>query len=144
MALQFPLYYLLLSKGKTKYTIYQGVIQLFIGLPLLFFFSNKYGLRGVPIPWLLINFASLVYLFYIVSKFYLKFNTHSFYKNILIGPIFITVVINSIIYLCYKYSEFNFIPYIILASLLSLTGSVLLFNKVERRGFYPINIYIIS
>lgn len=134
LALQFPLYYLLLSKGKTKYTIYQGVIQLFIGLPLLFFFSNKYGLRGVPIPWLLINFASLVYLFYIVSKFYLKFNTHSFYKNILIGPIFITVVINSIIYLCYKYSEFNFIPYIILASLLSLTVSVLLFNKVERQG----------
>lgn len=41
LALQFPLYYLLLSKGKTKYTIYQGVIQLFIGLPLLFFFQTN-------------------------------------------------------------------------------------------------------
>lgn len=40
LALQFPLYYLLLSKGKTKYNIYQGIVQIAFALPLLYFVQN--------------------------------------------------------------------------------------------------------
>lgn len=129
LALQFPLYYLLLSKGKTKYTIYQGIVQIVVGIPLLYFCSKKFGLYGIPIPWLIINLLAFVYLFIIVQKKYLNFATKQFYKKILLTPAIITLFLNFLVYFCYQQIIFNFIPFIGGAAILSIIISVLCFNK---------------
>ncbi|WP_313359970.1 oligosaccharide flippase family protein [Empedobacter sp.] len=128
LSLQFPLYYLLLSKGKTKYTIYQGIVQVCIGIPLLYYCSKRYGLYGIPIPWLTINLLAFIYLFIIVSKYYLNFATISFYQKIFISPIIITLVVNILMYFCYKQFTINFIPFVAIASVLSLISSIVFYN----------------
>lgn len=129
LALQFPLYYLLLSKGKTRYTIYQGIVQIVLGIPLIYFFSKKFGLYGIPIPWLIINLFAFIYLFTVVQKKYLDFATKQFYIRILFPPILITLLINFLLYFCYQEVAFNFIPFIVVSSLLSLIISIVLYNK---------------
>ena len=136
LALQFPFYYMLLAQGKTKYTIYQGVLQLIIGLPLLYFFTVKFGLYGVPWPWLIINLSSFIYLFYIVSKNFVVFGTKKFYTRIFFSPIIITALINIGFFTLYKYSEKHFIPFAILSSFVSLMISLIYFNlKHKYRPF---------
>lgn len=132
LALQFPLYYLLLSKGKTKYTIYQGVFQIAIGIPLLYFCSKKLGLYGIPIPWLIINIAAFVYLFNTVHYKYLNFATKKFYLKVFFTPIIITLLLNFLVYFCYLKFDFNFIPFIGMAAILSLIISIVCFNRQSK------------
>lgn len=136
LALQFPLYYLLLSKGKTKYTIYQGMIQIAIGIPLLYFCSKKFGLYGIPVPWLLINFLAFIYLFIVVNKKYLGFATMEFYTKIMFPPLAITLLLNFLVYFCYQKFSFSFIAFIGISSVLSLVISVVCFNKQSNISIY--------
>ncbi len=132
LALQFPLYYFLLSKGKTKFTIYQGIIQLIVGIPLLYFCSKNYGLYGIPIPWLTINFLAFLYLFFVVSKKFLNFATVRFYLQTFLSPIIISLFISVIIYYIYSQFQINFIPFFISSSFLCLGFSMLFYNKFEN------------
>lgn len=133
LAIQFPLFYLLLAKGKTRYTIYQGLIQVIAGVPLLYFFTQKFGLYGIPVLWIIINLGSFIFLFIVVSKLYLKFADYTFYTQIFLPPIFISIVVNLLVYLCYKYIQVNFIPFAILSSLSGIILSVIYFNTVTNR-----------
>ncbi|MFW2136099.1 oligosaccharide flippase family protein [Chryseobacterium sp. TY4] len=128
LALQFPLYYLLLSKGKTKYTIYQGVVQIILGIPLLYFCSMRYGLYGIPIPWLFINFVGVIYLSMIVHRKYLHFLTLQFIKQKVITPIIISLSVYTLMYLCYVKICISFIPFIIISAILSFVFSIIIFN----------------
>ncbi len=130
LALQFPLYYLLLSKGKTKYTIYQGIVQIVLGIPLLYFCSQQFGLYGVPIPWLIINLLAFIYLFIIVNNKYLNFAVSQFYLKILFAPIFITLIVNILVYFCYQEINIDFIIFIIFSSIFSLVLSIICYNKL--------------
>ena len=132
LALQFPLYYLLLSKGKTKYTIFQGTIQVLVGIPLLYYCSKKFGLFGIPIPWLLINISAFVYLFIIVQKKFLDFANVHFYTRILLPPLIITLLFNFLVYSCYQKIQFGFIAFIAFSASISLIISVLYFNKQSK------------
>jgi len=134
LALQLPLYYLLLSKGKTKYTIYQGGVQLLIGIPLLYYCSNKYGLIGIPIPWLLINFAAFVYLFIIVNKGFLNFATSNFYKEIMFFPAIICVFINLVFYMLYYQLQIAFLPFLLVGCAMSILASLIYFNFKSKRS----------
>lgn len=133
LALQFPLYYFLLSKGQTRYTIYQGIIQVVIGIPLLYFCSKWYGLFGVPIPWLFINFFGFVYLLIIISKYYFKFSLKQFYLQILITPILLTIFINTLLYFCYMELKVNFLLFLITAALISVFASIILNNFQSKK-----------
>ncbi|GEM_PF-1933595 len=133
LALQFPFYYFLLSRGKTKYTIYQGVIQLIIGLPLLYYSAKKFGLYGVPITWFVINFSSFVYLFHIVAKKYLTFATMHFYKVFLIQPIVVCVIANVLIYRVNILLPGYFLAFSIGGSVISIFVSILFFNWSTNR-----------
>ena len=133
LAIQFPLFYLLLAKGKTRYTIFQGIIQVIIGVPLLYFFSKAYGLYGIPLLWIIINVGSFIYLFIIVSKQYLNFSNYTFYTQILLFPVLITILVNLCVYFVYNYIQINFIPFAILSSLSGLVLSVMYYNKVTNK-----------
>ncbi len=132
LALQFPLFYLLLSKGKTKYTIYQGFVQVIFGVPLLYFFAKKYGLYGIPVPWLIINFLAFIYLFIIVGRRYLNFTSLFFYKQIVLVPIFTSILVNILVYFCYQQFTITFIPFIISGAVFSLILSIICFNIIEK------------
>lgn len=132
LALQFPLYYLLLSKGKTKYTIYQGVTQVVLGVPLLYLCSKTYGMYGIPIPWLVINLLAFIYLFIIVNKNYLKFLTPYFYKQVFLTPIIISVLVNVIVYFFYINFAVTFIPFILFASVFSFLISIICYNFFQK------------
>lgn len=131
LALQFPLFYLLLSKNETRYTIYQGGIQIIIGLPLLYFCASLYGLRAVAIPWIFINFGSLVYLTIVCFRKYIKiyFLTH-FVKNILTHTV-ITVPICLLFYYLYNEIFNNFYIIVVFSGLLSILG-IIVFNNLRN------------
>lgn len=139
LALQFPLFYYLLSIGKTKYTIYQGVAQILIGIPLLYFSSQRYGLYGIPFSWLFINLGAFVYLFIIVNSKHLNFALTRFYLEVLLLPIVITIIINSVFLFFYKSFNFSFLPYIIISGFLSLVVIILISNLINKRKVSSFN-----
>lgn len=135
LALQFPFFYLLLSKGKTKYTIYQGVVQILIGIPLLYFCAKHYGLRGIGFPWILINLGSFIYLCIVCFSKYINLNYKKFFTYHILAPFFITIVVCTSIYYFYKTnSQLSFYFYLIFASVLSVFISVLLSNKINNKS----------
>lgn len=77
--MQFPFYYTLLANSQTKYTVYQGVVQILLGVPLLFFFASLGNLKYVGISWFLINFCSFIYLMYICFKYYIEIGENILY-----------------------------------------------------------------
>jgi O-antigen/teichoic acid export membrane protein len=101
LAMQFPLFYLLLSKGKTMYTVIQGIFQIILGLPLLYFCVKYFDLESIGFPWILINLGSLIYLTIIVFKKYIIINYWLFFKKIIIIPILISVIITVFFYYLY-------------------------------------------
>lgn len=129
LALQFPLFYLLLSQGKTKYSVIQGVVQLAIGMPILYFCTKYFGLYGVPIPWLIINLLSFIALFIIVSKKYLKFASVKFYKHILAIPILVIAITDFLFYFLFSNTTIHFIYFALISSVLGITLSIIIFNK---------------
>ena len=134
LALQFPFFYLLLSKGKTKYTIYQGVIQLVVGIPLLYFCASLGGITAVPFPWILINFGSFIFLMIIVFKNFLKIDLASFFKRNYLIPVFINIILVVLIY--YIFKKVNVFPlvWIIMFCILSVTVNVLIDNFLNKRN----------
>ena len=142
LALQFPLFYILLAKGRTRYIIYQGIVQLTIGLPILYFCSYKFGLYGLPIPWLIINMGSYIYLFIVVSKKFLPFATEKFFKIYFFSPIIIVITVNIILYISYLYLEFYFLFFVGISCTLSVILSVFWLNfKTGNSLFNYKNLY---
>lgn len=142
LSLQFPLYYILLSKNKTKYTIYQGIVQIVIGIPLLYFTSKQFGLLGVPYTWLFINFFAFVYLFIVVSKKYLDFGNSFFYKDVFFIPIFTSIIIACSLFYVYKNTEISFVLFAVISAILVFFISLIWSNFINKRPlFYFKSIY---
>lgn len=135
LALQLPLFYILLSKGKTKYTICQGVIQVILGIPLLYFCAKTYGLEAVPFPWILINFGSYVFLLFIIFKNFIKINFLYYFKKTFIVPFFISLSISFLFYQLHKMIHVNIIIYLALIGSVSLLMNVIIDNILNKRHF---------
>src|SRR5690606_17619594 len=114
----------------------QGFFQIVIGLPLLYVFSVKFGLFGVPIPWLVINIAAFVYLFLVVNSKYLHFLSINFFKKILLMPILLTFIVNLLIFNLYKQFSISFIPFILVAIFVSFCCTVIISNYFSKRKFF--------
>lgn len=139
LALQFPLYYLLISKGKTKYTIIQGVLQLCIGLPLLYFSSKNFGLKGVPFSWVFINFFSFIYLLIIVfKKKYIALSYTLFQYKTLMIPLISIVAVNVLFYILFLIKGEFFLFFAILGSLASVLCSIICINFSNDRSLLSI------
>lgn len=137
LALQFPFYYLLLSKGKTKYTIYQGVVQVLIGIPSLYFCAKHYGIRGIGLPWILINLGSFIYLCIICFSKYINLNYKKFFIYYILVPFFITFIVCISIHYLYKVTnEQYFSVYFVFSSILSVFVSILISNKINNKNLF--------
>jgi len=132
LGMQFPFYYLLLSKGKTKYTLAQGIIQISLGLPLLVYCAKYIGLVSVGFPWIMINLGSFIYLSFIVFKSYIKISYFSFFKELVFIPFVISLVIMSIFYFLYQYCNSYFLFFVILSALISVFVNIAYSNYLNR------------
>jgi len=132
LSIQFPLYYLLLSKGKTKYTIIQGIVQICLGLPMLYFCSKTYGLRGVPLSWVFINLLSLVYLLIIVFKKYITIPFGRFQLKTFIVPLGSITIVNSLFYAIFNLAGDFFLLFAITGFILSIIFCVVCINYFNR------------
>lgn len=133
LALQFPLYYLLLSKGKTKYNITQGVLQVLFGLPLLYACAKFYGIQAMGVPWIVINLSSLLYLSVIVLKDYIFLNFRVLFFNYFFMPLAISFFFCGILYLVYLISGGLFFVFFVLSGFSSIIFSILYINFYEKR-----------
>ena len=141
LALQLPLFYMLLSYSKTNYTIIQGVFQIVIGVPLLYYFSYKYGMTAVPYIWLIINFGGWFYLLIIV---YQKLQFGNF-KNYLIYCILLPGFISLLSFILVDCVYVNIggfsIIYIASAGILSVLLCLIILNKLCKRNTFNFTYY---
>jgi O-antigen/teichoic acid export membrane protein len=128
LAIQFPLYYLLLSKGKTKYTIIQGIVQIGIGVPLLYFCSKNFGIKGVPISWVFINLLSLLYLMIIVFRRYIVLPFGKFQLKTFVIPLASITFVNIIFYYIFLLNGSFFLLFATTGFILSIIFSIVCIN----------------
>ena len=140
LGLQFLPYYLLLSKGKTSYTIYQGLAQILIGVPLLFLFAKKFSIVGLGVVWVIINFGALLFLNIIVFKKYL--NGLSFIDYML-KTFFFVLLISSLVFglatFINQYTKIYFLIVLILSALISVGLTLVLHNRLNRRSMFNVH-----
>jgi len=138
LALQLIPFYVLLSKGKTKYTIYQGFFQIIVGIPLLFFFVKKYGILGVGIPWVIINLGALIFLSSVIRKYLIELKCFFYFKNILFIPFFVTLFILFCFYFIYQVSAVAFYIEAILSVIISIIINIIIFCYFTNSKFFDI------
>lgn len=112
LSLQLMPYYLLLSKGLTKFTIIQGVVQLCFSIPASYFFITRYGILGIGFPWLIINFGAFIFLYYILYRDIIKKNFFRLINNCLIIPCIVNILI-SLTYYMFFYNSLNTVSFIV-------------------------------
>lgn len=140
LGLQFLPYYLLLSKGKTSYTIYQGIVQILIGVPLLFLFVKKFDIVGLGCVWVVINLGALIYLNVIVFKKYL--NGLSFF-NYMLKTFMCVLLVSSVVFsfaaFLNQYANIYFLIVLILSAVMSVGLTLVLSNRLNRRPIFNVH-----
>lgn len=136
LAIQFPFYYVLLAKSRTKYTVYQGIIQISIGVPLLVLCAKYYGLKFVGIPWIIINCFAFFYLGYICIKKFLHINFFKYIKNYLVPNLAISLIFSYLGYSLYTITHWHFLIFLILSLMLSFVSILLWDNYLCKRGIF--------
>ena len=134
LAMQFPFYYILLAKSKTKYTVYQGILQVVLGVPLLIYFAKFYGIKYIGIPWFINNLIALIFLMKICLDNYINLNLVDFFKKFIIAQLLSSGMIVWIGYWIYQSGLISFIPIFILSGLLGIILSLMLSNLVNNRA----------
>ena len=86
-------YWYLLSKGITKYTIYQNIISGLILVPMLFFWVGKYGALGASFVWLTVNLGCLLISVPIFHRLYLKGELKNWFLKDTLYPILLVLII---------------------------------------------------
>ncbi|QYS91382.1 oligosaccharide flippase family protein [Flavobacterium covae] len=136
LSIQFPLFYLLLSKSQTKYNVYQGVVQISLGLPLLYFCVSKYGLNAVALPWILINFGSFIYLSFICFKKYLEISFIRYLIDNMIIPLIISITAIFMLNVLYVNFINNFYLILVLSGLISVLLIIIINNIIRRHNIF--------
>ncbi|MBK1897708.1 oligosaccharide flippase family protein [Chryseobacterium paridis] len=132
MVLQLPLFYFLLSKNKTRYMMMQGIAQIIIEVPILILCIKYFGIKGVGVPWIIINVFALIYLMYIVFNKYLPkdifiFSLRSFFKILSLA-----IIAFVPLYYSYIYNNYYFIYNILISSFVFVLGICYLDKKFLR------------
>lgn len=135
LSMQMLFYYALLAFGKTKYTVYQGIFQITLGVPLLYHFITTVGFRGAGYSWVIINLGAYVYLFFPLKKQfdYGAFRLLVYYTLV---PFMICLVIFVLLYLVYvNMLNISCIYYIIFSSFLSVLFCTIYLFKLRNIPF---------
>lgn len=136
LAMQFPFYYTLLANSQTKYTVYQGVVQILLGVPLLFFFSSLGNLKYVGISWFLINFCSFIYLMYICFKYYIEIGKIYFIKKYILPPVLVSVLFGFVGHYLYLNINTKFYFIFVPVTILSFFLVLIVNNFFENRSYF--------
>lgn len=133
LAMQFPFYYTLLANTQTKYTVYQGIVQISLGIPLLLYFAQSWGLKYVGIPWLLINLFALIYLSYICFRLYLNINLLKFILHDVLPPVIMSIILGTIGHVAYIYTELSFYLFFVLSIVATICAVIAWGNYISQR-----------
>lgn len=129
LALQLIPFYLLLAKGRTKYTIWQGLAQIAFMIPAFYFFVKRWGVIGAGIPWTIIHIGAMVYLYMVIFKKELKINNWRFLNVTLFLPL---LICTGIFFLFYFLSPFHnrylMLMMGLISGVLSLLSNVAFYN----------------
>ena len=116
-------YWYMLAKGHTKFTIYQNFIAAIISVPLLFWWTGKYGVLGASFIWLAVNVGYILVAIPIFHRLYMRGELIKWYK-IDIGVPFVSA---AIIVLGAKYFQLQMLHNINILTLFLLFGCCLVF-----------------
>lgn len=138
LAMQFPLYYTLLAHSETKYTVYQGAVQLVVGVPLLFCLAKFYGLKYVGITWLLINFCGFIYLLFVCLERFTNIEKLVYLKKYVIPNVCISSILSSISLYIYNNTNLIFFVVALLHILITFMLIIALNNYQEGRRIFSL------
>lgn len=139
LALQFPLFYMLLSKGKTKYTVYQGIFQIALGLPLLYICAKYFTLSSLGLPWILVNLGSLIYLTVIVFKKYILISYYDFFVEMILFPFIISLISSLFFYIIYVKLNMLFYVFCVISVFVAMFLNLIFFNYKNKIKLFAIN-----
>jgi len=79
--MMWVLYWYMLAKGITKFTIYQNIIASIFLVPLLFWWTGKYGALGASFVWLTVNAGYILFAIPMFHYLYMKGELMNWFKN---------------------------------------------------------------
>ena len=128
-------YWYMLAKGHTKFTIYQNIIAAIILVPLLFWWTSKYGALGASFVWLTVNIAYILIAIPIFHRLYMRGELINWYKSDMGLPL----VSAAVIALGAKYFQLQMLNNLNILSLLLFFSCCLVFYTLlipELRTFF--------
>ncbi|WP_159730182.1 lipopolysaccharide biosynthesis protein [Sphingobacterium sp. 18053] len=132
LSMQLLFYYALLAFGKTKYTVYQGVFQITMGVPLLYYFIHVLGFRGAGYSWIVINLGAYIYLFFPLRKLF-DYGFYKLFVNYTVVPFVICLVVFVSFYFIYSQTlYFHCIFYIAISSVFAVFCCIFYLFKLSN------------
>ena len=138
LSLQYMPYHLAIANGNTKINVRSGIVVMFLMVPSIIYFVNKFELIGAAIPWLVMNLFAFLYLGYVVIK---KYVPGIFVKWLFIDtgmPLLISVLVGFLAYSLFPMFPKGFysVLFILLTGFLSITTNWILFISIYPRINY--------
>jgi O-antigen/teichoic acid export membrane protein len=127
-------YSYLIARGNTRFTIYQNTIASVILVPLLFWWTTKYGAIGASFVWLTVNAGYVIITIPLFHQLFLKGELKNWYKKDVALPF----AAAGLLALGAKYFQMKLLPEISIIFLVVLLFFVLLIYVViipELRGY---------
>ncbi|MCX6319803.1 MAG: oligosaccharide flippase family protein [Bacteroidetes bacterium] len=88
-------YLLILARGRTKFVIYQNLIAAIILLPLLFWWTARYGSLGATFVWLSVNAGYILFSIPVLHQRMLKGELQHWYINDTLLPLLMPLALVS-------------------------------------------------
>lgn len=135
LALQYIPYYLALANGHTKTNVKIGIFTIVLNTPLTIYFTQKYGIIGPGIPWIVVNIIGFVVLSYLIINKFLK---NQFYKWLIydvVVPLLLALFVGIIGYFCAHYVQ-NLLGVIFVSLFIvgiSFSINYIVFKKITKR-----------
>ncbi|MBL0145319.1 MAG: oligosaccharide flippase family protein [Chitinophagaceae bacterium] len=86
-------HFVLLAKGNTKFGLYQNTIASIVLVPLLFWWTSKYGALGASFVWLAVNVGIVLISIPLFHHLYLKKEIWNWFKNDVFIPLLVAVIL---------------------------------------------------
>ena len=101
-------YFYMLAKGITRFTIYQNVIASIILIPLLFWWTSKYGAIGASLVWFTVNLGYVLISLPVFHYLYFKGHLKAWYINNLVKPLIIAFPLVFLLKMALGYINFHY------------------------------------
>lgn len=132
LTFQFMPFYLSIANGHNKTSIKFGLAGLFLVIPAIYIFVSLYGLSGAGIPWAILNISFFIIFGVKLTNKFLKGETKKWFFYDIFLPLSVSIIIGTVIYLIpINYGNpYFFILKVVATGILSLFGSLFIYNKV--------------